>query len=297
MREVPDINSMESNSPWWGKGATKKSITHNWTLGSTSVVVVVFGIITAGLGAVIVGFQAPTVKDWEWGQEYRASVSALASGCGATYTISNKAYLDKQVGTVPEADKKGNPIALNYVSTVPFAGTMYEQGVDTTEQTTWNPGEPSVPRVEKVLRNLYDGWIVAYYSQDATANQKDSLIFLAQNEPELKMMVVPWPKDRAKIPQNRNVAYATWGATQQCTNVLASQIRDFREAFPASGAPGYNGANPRPLTFKETGLQILDPTVGAADRALGKAQGPTTQTIDGFKEPDVFPGNTKGSKE
>jgi hypothetical protein len=288
---------MKSNDPWWSQGAPKKSIARSWTLGSTFVVTVVIGIITAGLGTVIVGFQAPKVKDWEWGQEYRASINALASGCGPIYTISDAAYLSRQVGSVPESDIEGNPIALNYVSTVPFAGTMYELGVDTGKQTTWNPGEPSAPRVEKVLRSLYDGWMVAYYSQDATENQKDSLIFTAQNQPELKMMVVPWPKDRAKIPQNRNVAYAVWGATQQCANVLVSQIREFREAFPISGAPGFNGLVPRSLTFAETGLQILDPASSSPPSKTSDSSRSSMGPREGGSNSLEFPrNNTKGSR-
>lgn len=260
------MSDRQQRGPWWARDTARTSTVLTWTWRS-SVTVLVIGLIgLGGLGAILVGPRTPEKSPWvqmgnEYGVSIRPSVDALAARCGPIYTVQDPPqWVEGQVGTVPDVDEDGNPIKLGYISTVPFYGPMSETGVDTSNgKVAWSRKDTDIPRPEQVLRNLYDGWMVAYYSPFMPGPKIEQLMKYAEENRDLKMLVVPWPGDREAIPNRKMIAYATWGSTQQCVDLLNRQVQNFREFSPASAAPGPQGETPRELTYEDIPLAVLDP--------------------------------------
>jgi len=177
----------------------------------------------------------------------RASSQALIGGCGATFEFKGIA---RESGIVPATRPDGREARQAYRTIVPMFGKFWETGAPTPPASTgfWAPQDPEAPQAEELVRNLWDGWMVVYYTNAATPADIAALEKIATTQPEFKMLVAPWERRRGPLPSNRKIAYSVWGASQTCQRLVAPTIREFREAYPVSTAPGADGTPPPVIT-------------------------------------------------
>lgn len=164
-----------------------------------------------------------------WGTTTRPTVEALVAGCGPLAQVTNPrsevAWIDRP---------QGNDLPLPYETTIPAAGWFYRDP----------PSDGEVaPAPEAVLREMWAGGRVAWYSADVSADVVQQLRQMADSHPEWSMRVAQWPVDREAMPGaddgGARVAFATWGATQTCdrpTQAIAEGV--WRAGTPAPGLGG-----------------------------------------------------------
>ena len=167
------------------------------------------------------------------------SNDALIGGCGPLYSFPD-ATADS--GTVPATTASGVSNRLGYPTTVPMRGQFWDEPV---KDRFWEPDEADKPVAEQMLRNLWDGDMVAYYTHLVPAEDVKTLVNLSRARPELRLFVVPWEQRlRGSLPRGRALALATWNSSQTCHALSVPAVIDFRDAAPATAAPGADGTRP-----------------------------------------------------
>lgn len=196
--------------------------------------------VTLGLALALAGGHPRTtqpVPSLPGGTTHPQTIQALIGGCGPIYTFTDP---DHTSGTTT------NPRRYHWPTTVPAYGPMAPTGAPSS-QVFWTPDEPGIPSMPTLLRDQYDGWLTAYYTPAVNPTDLNNLQMLASTHPELRMRVVPWPTRRGPLPNNRAIAFATWEASQTCARLNAAALREYRDAHPATQAPGATGTLPPTL--------------------------------------------------
>ena len=119
------------------------------------------------------------------------------------------------------------------------------------------------PPVETLVHNLEHGYLVAWYRDSISEDERDNLERIAKtfdNEeynPQDKFIAAPWREaDGAGFPAGKNVVLARWfadpanpGSTnlqksvrQACAAVSGAAIQDFQNKYPVTSSPEPNGA-------------------------------------------------------
>lgn len=214
--------------PWWTTLTTTDTHARGRrhtlrALVSTTIAALLSG---AAVGIALAGPRTPESTTEEFVTYTRPGIQALAAGCGPLAQVPTPS---KGTGWVPD---RGN--VMPYDTTVPVSGWFFEQP----------PTEDDIsPLPEAVVREMYDGRKIAWYADDAPEQIINQLHALADQNPQWNLRVTQWPSERGeRLPAQ--VAFATWGATQSCDQVLP----EIAEAVWAAGtpAPGTRGEVPMP---------------------------------------------------
>jgi hypothetical protein len=201
-------------------------------------------LLVAGMSWVLAETEVRDVELTNFGfYAHKQTTDALIGGCGPIY----RAPLDasqSESGTVPAKDKAGISNRLTYSTVVPMFGEFWDDPAP-ADQSFWSRSEPETPNPENLLRNMWDGEMVVYYTAAVDEAALKVLHDVLVLRPELDLKVVPWDSTvRGPLPQNRHIAFATWNASQSCHQLIAPALYDFRDANPATQAPGYDGTEP-----------------------------------------------------
>lgn len=230
--------------PWWAanSAAPYLSRAHVSMIGprGTLTALVVALCFVAGLWTLLVS-TAPQETVHEPGGllAHQQSNDALIGGCGPLYSFEEPTA---NSGTVPDKTTTGVSNRLGYPTTVPMRGQFWDSPVD---KHVWRPDEAAKPVAEQLLRNMWDGDMVVYYSHLVPEKDVEALSRLARLQPDLHLYVVPWEQRlRGPLPRGRSLAFATWNTSQTCHTLSLPALGDFREAAPTSGAPGADGTRP-----------------------------------------------------
>lgn len=228
--------------PWWARTTQRPLMSprqvRRRTVRGTLGTILVTLVVILGLALTLAGGQHPATRPTgqPGGLEHRQTTQALIAGCGGIYTFT---------GTLAESGTTPGPYTWRTI--VPMFGPMSPDPAPTS-QHYWPTGDPGAPTPEHLLRNQWNGALIAYYTPNANPGDVANLRHLADSQPDLRMLVTPWPADRGPLPRNRNIAYATWNASQTCARLNAAALQEFRTGHPASDAPGYTGTQPSALT-------------------------------------------------
>lgn len=235
--------------PWWAAN-TRQPLLHPHQV-RTRTLRGTLGILAFITATILGGWWVLTsteVKYIEVGPRgehgIRQTTNALVGGCGRMYTFPGATA---KSGTVPTHNSSGIPNRQDYPTIVPMFGRFWNDPAP-ADQTFWSRDEADIPEPENLLRNQWDGQMVVYYTTDVTEDDLDRLTNLLLTEPELDMLVVPWPNERGPLPAHRNFAFVTWNHSQTCHRLELSALHDFRRFYPPDTAPGNDGTPPPDLT-------------------------------------------------
>lgn len=230
--------------PWWAANSTAPYLTPaqvtRWTPRSALTLFSLLGLVAASLWVLLVATAPHRVTQEDNGiLATQQSNDALIGGCGPLYSFPDPT-LDS--GTVPDKTAAGLANRLGYQTIVPIRGQFWDTPI---ADRTWRPTQPGKPVAEQILRNLWDGDMVAYYNHEVPDEDIDALIQFARNNPDLHLIVAPWEERlRGTLPRGRNLAFAAWNTTQTCHTLAVTALTDFREAAPIDAAPGADGTPP-----------------------------------------------------
>lgn len=178
---------------------------------------------------------------------HKQSTNALVGGCGPLYTYPSDVVTSSS-GTVAATDRMGKPNWQQYQTTVPIFGRFWNAHPK-EGQRFWETGDKYAPYSEQLLREQWDGALVVYYTDDVSATEVKTLRDILRLRPDLDIYVVPWEERvRGLLPRGREIAFATWNATQTCHQLVAPALYDFRNAYPSTAAPGAKGKKPKVLS-------------------------------------------------
>jgi len=115
-------------------------------------------------------------------------------------------------------------------SGLPFGRAFYGRGDDAP--------------VERLVRNLRNGYVVVWYDSTVSGTQLQALEDLGALMPKQrpKILVAPWDASRGAFPRDEHVALVAWGHREFCGKVSGRAVADFARMFPPSIAPEPNGA-------------------------------------------------------
>lgn len=242
----------EATAPWWAHAGPSVRLqphqvrrrTRRGTLARLGLAVA----LVTGAWMVISSTEVPDVVNVaNNGLAYTQTNQALIGGCGPIYEFNDK---NDESGTVPAVSPENGINYQSYETTVPMYGGFWPEPI-TSKKTFWDRADPStLPRPETLLANQYRGDLIVYYTARATPGDVELLRRVAadarrDDDTNLRLRVVPWPEERGRLPDDRKIAFATWGTSQTCQSFVPSALGDFREHAPADQAPGYEpGALP-----------------------------------------------------
>ena len=193
-----------------------------------AVTAITVAVLVGGVGAwSLLPHAGARTEVTTWGEIQRPTLDGLALGCGPLEIVS---AATSDTGWVDTRN------VLPYDTVVPTAGWFYPYGPEEAIEAEVAP--------EQVLREMWEGGSVAWYTAGASSEVRASLERLVAANPQWRMRVAQWPEGRGGQPSGQ-VAFATWGATQSCDQVS----EDVAAAVIAagSGAPGRPGQVPPSL--------------------------------------------------
>jgi hypothetical protein len=244
----PAPRNAETGRPWWGWRPETATLTprqvHRHLARNATIGASLFLIATTSLWWVLSATEVKDIDETDFGYyAHKQSTNALVGGCGPMYSAPLSQALDTS-GTVPDKDRAGIPNRVTYPNVVPMFGEFWDVPAP-EDQALWSFDEPNAPKPENLLRNMWDGTMVAYYTEAVSEEEIELFHSILDLHPEMDLKVIPWDSSvRGPLPENRDVAFATWNASQSCHRLIAPALYDFREAHPASDAPGHNGTEP-----------------------------------------------------
>lgn len=247
--------------PWWARSSTKPFLTSKQVRRRTPRGIVgscVFVLVfLLGMYWVLTATEVKDVQRTDFGAfAYKQTTDALIGGCGPMYRYP-AAEVSASSGTVPRRDKMGVTNRQDYVTAVPMFGRFWTSPAP-EEDPFWERDDTNIPTPEMLLANMWRGAMVVYYSADVTDAELRTLREVLRLHPELDILVVPWDETSlGLLPQNREVAFATWNASQSCHQFIAPAAYDFRRIFPARKAPGFDGTAP-PVISSTPPIRVSD---------------------------------------
>ena len=236
-------------TPWWARDTQQPFLTPQQVQRRTlkgTLLGLLAGMLVAGAAWWVLALsEVDAVQDAGPGLlAYKQTNDALIGGCGPVFRHEDPTA---DSGIVPSrtVDKVSN--RLGYPTIVPMKGPFWD--VPVIGQRFWARDAPSKPVAENLLRNMWDGALVVYYNTDVTNADLRSLARLAAGRPDLDLYVVPWEaRVRGDLPLGRDLAFATWNASQSCHLFAATALYDFRADQPLESAPGANDVRPPVLS-------------------------------------------------
>jgi hypothetical protein len=259
------VNGSDNDAriPWWADRPEAPPRTRRARQIRTAIGLgVAISASAVAASVILVGPSTAQTFESPLGTATRPSLTALAAGCGPQYQVTKS---PSRVGTWPDVDANGDPLRPAHSTVVPVQGVMSTNPADAMG-TTWllDTAEPP-PTPEQVLRSLWSGWMVAYVTADAPTGTDQALAAMSRRDPALKMLVVPWPTDRDRLPNRKTIALATWANVQECTAFSAEVVREFRAAHPSVDAPGSDGSAP-PVLIADPPVRPAEPSTDASRR-------------------------------
>lgn len=239
-RRHPDHPAKRS-TPWWANPATPSGTVRRHR--ARSIVATALGIaVSASATALLLhGVTTPDVRPTAGGgTQTRQTTNALLGQCGPTFRFTPA---PSEIGTIPATRSNGSPNVQLYRTIVPLFGLFWRDNAPTRLPRFWAAGDKDIPGPEQLLGDMWNGWMVAYYTSKASATDIAELRDAAR-DPRLRMLVVPWPDRLGKMPVDRVFAFAVWAGEQTCQELYMPQLREFRAANPPSRAPGWDGEIP-----------------------------------------------------
>lgn len=231
-------------TPWWAIASTAPRLTPaqvpTITLRGLATLAALASTLAAAVWWLLIATAPEQVSRVEGGLlGHQQSNDALIGGCGPLYSFPD-ATADS--GIVPDKTAAGLSNRLGYRTTVPMRGQFWDKPID---RHAWMPADENKPVAEMALRNQWDGDMVVYYTHAIPEDDITTLTTLARKRPDLRLFVLPWEQRlRGPLPQGRELAFVTWNTSQTCHTLSVPALLDFREAAPATEAPGYDGTKP-----------------------------------------------------
>lgn len=231
-------------TPWWATNSTTPHLSRTQVTTITPRGALTLGTLitcfTAGLWALLITTAPQQITRADGGLlAHQQTNEALIGGCGPLYSYPNATTGS---GTVPNKNAAGISNRLGYNTTVPMRGQFWDTPIT---RPIWMPDAQNKPVAEQILRNLWDGDMVAYYTPALPTEDITNLAQLARTRPELRLLVVPWEQRlRGPLPGNRALALVAWNTSQTCHALSVPALHDFRTHAPANTAPGYDGTKP-----------------------------------------------------
>lgn len=156
------------------------------------------------------------------GTETPASLNALVSGCGGFFSWQTTS---EQARLIPADQIDRANIIPETPMITPVYGYMSEENVP--RFGFWDGSEDDLPSREQVMRHMHDGGKVIWYVTNMDPADKILLQELAEERQAEKIIALPW--EGRSLPFDRQVAYATWGASQTCTFWSDVAFNEFEE--------------------------------------------------------------------
>lgn len=179
----------------------------------------------------------------------RQSTDSLLGGCGPVY---EKATTPGTAGIIPSVKADGTtPNVPDFGTIVPMTGSFWAPPAD-PDIRMYTPKSPTIPRPAQLLHNMWNGALVVYYAPDASAADVTALSVGVAARADLNVIVVPWDLTRGPLPSGRQIAFASWGASQTCQHLVVVALNQFRVAHPKAQAPGFGGVRPPQITLPIT---------------------------------------------
>lgn len=218
---------------WWAKNSTqgtyaKKQI-RRYDLSTVLTALSILAIVMGGMIWTVIGADPNRARSGQFESlEHPASIGAVLSQCGDIFTFDPPSHhygvhdsdemIEKLGGQVPEQDIPVHPMI------VPVYGYMTEE-VHLTE-TMYNFA--NAPTRSEVLRALYDGKIVLWYSPALTDVEKGTLSTYLNTSPHRdRLVAIEWVDE--ELPLGRHYAFSTWNVSQSCLRWDSNVLDEFIE--------------------------------------------------------------------
>lgn len=203
-------------------------------------------VLALAAGLVTANFTKPNPYEPRNGQfnsvEYPATIPAIINECGAIFNFTPD---EKHYGQFPKGffdgakpgERKKRQTFLHPMI-VPAYGYMSNNLIDVPKPFI-SPETTNIPKLEEVLRLMWDGWTVIWYVPPGSAIQDNTsfnnmltLSTLAEVEEYAnshpKTIALPWTGEKP-LPAQRNIAFSQWGTTQSCAIWNADIVDAFKE--------------------------------------------------------------------
>lgn len=164
--------------------------------------------------------------------EYPASLGSLASGCGDLYLFNPD---PSQYGIIPEEVKANEgvvniPVHLN--STIPVYGYMSAEPLGASQIRFYTKDELKEPiSREQILRTMYENdTTVVWYTDDIAPD--DYQVLKEYVDSHENILATKWEYPSLVIPQDRKIAFSTWGMSQTCeywTDINFEKFQEFKK--------------------------------------------------------------------
>lgn len=252
----------QTGVPWWARSSRQPYLrpdqVRTRTVRGTLTTVAFLTVLFLGVWWVLTATGVKQVTITSTGAlAHKQTTNALIGGCGPMFTYPHR-VADKESGIVPRRDTMLVSNRQRYRTIVPMFGRFWNDPAR-TDQRLWQRNEPHIPVAENLLGNMWTGTMVIYYTAAVPAADLKTLSDIVTLHPELDIIVAPWEQQvRGPMPQNRQIAFATWNASQSCHQLVAPAVYDFRKAYPASAAPGFHGRKP-PILQTKPPLSVQTP--------------------------------------
>lgn len=219
------------SNEWWAKDSSynayaKKQI-RRYDLSTVLTAFSILAIVMGGMVWTVVGADPNRVTTGQFeSNEHPTSIGAVLNQCGDIFTfdppshhygVYNSDEVIEQLGEqVPEKELPLHPMI------VPVYGYMTEEARLTETMYSF----ANAPDRSEVLRALYDGQIVLWYSPALTDAEKGALSTYLNTSPHRdRLVAIEWVDEA--LPLGRQYAFSTWNVSQSCLRWDSTVLDDF----------------------------------------------------------------------
>ena len=260
----------DESTPWWTEipGVSNQEVTNGKNIRKHS-----FGSITSSLLLVlsfvaIVGWTIwgvdparPTTGQYQ-SVEYPASVEAVLSQCGNTFTFdpdSEHYGVFDPDEIIANAGLESTSVEVpDHPMIVPVYGYMteWDEGKSLLDKNSYT--DDDIPARSRILRSMWDGNVVIWHSVGISDEEKARIAMVTRSTPNV--VSVEWIG--GELPLGRKFAFSTWNVSQSCErwdNEVFEQFLTFVEENPRFAAPTDEPPN---AVLDENGmLQKIEPAL------------------------------------
>lgn len=220
------MESSMPGAPWWTSDSKKEISTDLKPRDPRSVGVAMLVVLLVGSLAFwgMTAISPDKTRPGVYGStEHMTSISAVLNGCGNIYVFPVQ---EEFVGTYDPAEITPNsagerPQPLLPTVVQPY-GFMYNAGLP-DDTPYYSPKDSKGVALGAVLRSMYDGKIIIWYKDGLIQEDTDVIRNFAWAH---KDRVIAVATDMV-LPQDRSVAFATWGVTMSCSLWEDSVVQEF----------------------------------------------------------------------